>query len=254
MMSGGDGARAPDAPPGAAAERPGKPPRRILIVDDEASIREVLARYLKRAGFVTMEAADGPEALRVARATPPDLLILDLMLPGMDGLDVCRALRQTWAGPVLMLTARGEEADTLEGFRAGADDYVTKPFSPREVVVRAQAIMRRIEATTAPAMALDDALIVGDLVIRPQLRAAARGGEPLDLTVKEFDLLRFLAAHPRQVFTRQQLLDHVWGYDYFGDASTVTVHIRRLREKVERDPASPRLLKTVWGVGYKFEP
>jgi DNA-binding response OmpR family regulator len=230
------------------------PQRRILIVDDEANIREVLARYLRQAGFATMEAADGLEALRLAHATPPDLMILDLMLPGMDGLDVCRALRREWAGPVLMLTARGEEADTLEGFRAGADDYVTKPFSPREVVMRAQAIMRRIEATSAPAMALDDSLIVGDLVVRPRLRAVTRGGAPLELTAKEFDLLRFLASRPRQVFTRQQLLNQVWGYDYFGDASTVTVHIRRLREKVERDPADPRLLKTVWGVGYKFEP
>ena len=140
MTSGeGDGARAPDA-----AERQAKPPRRILIVDDEASIREVLARYLGQAGFATMEAADGPQALRMAHATLPDLLILDLMLPGMDGLEVCRALRQSWAGPVLMLTARGEEADTLDGFRAGADDYVTKPFSPREVVARAQAMMRRV--------------------------------------------------------------------------------------------------------------
>jgi DNA-binding response OmpR family regulator len=231
-----------------------EPERRVLIVDDEASIRDVLARYLRQAGFVTLDAADGPQALRVARATPPDLLILDLMLPGMDGLDVCRALRQTWAGPVLMLTARGEESDTLDGFGAGADDYVVKPFSPREVVARAQALMRRVEATSAPATALDDALIVGDLVIRPTLRSAIQGGAPLDLTVKEFDLLRFLVARPRQVFTRQQLLDHVWGYDYFGDPSTVTVHIRRLREKVERDPADPRLLKTVWGVGYKFEP
>jgi two-component system, OmpR family, response regulator ResD len=255
MMSGaGGGARAPDTANDAVIEQPEKPQRRILIVDDEASIRDALVRYLQHAGFATLEAADGPQALRMARVTPPDLLILDLMLPGMDGLEVCRALRQSWAGPVLMLTARGEEADTLEGFRAGADDYVTKPFSPREVVARARAMMRRVEATSAPAMALDDALIAGNLVIQPTLRTATRAGAALDLTVKEFDLLRFLATHPRQVFTRQQLLNQVWGYDYFGDASTVTVHIRRLREKVERDPADPRLLKTVWGVGYKFEP
>jgi DNA-binding response OmpR family regulator len=228
--------------------------RRILVVDDEEPIREVLAQYLRRAGFVVLEAADGPEALRIATTTPPDLLILDLMLPGMDGLDVCRKLRETLAAPILMLTARGEEEDTLAGFRAGADDYVTKPFSPREVVVRAQAIMRRVEATSAPAMALDDTLIFGELVIRPHLRQAERDGASLDLTAREFDLLRFLASHPRQVFSRQQLLDQVWGYDYFGDASTVTVHIRRLREKAERDPAEPARLKTVWGVGYKFEP
>lgn len=228
--------------------------RRILVVDDEEAIREVLAQYLRRAGFVVLEAADGPTALRIATTTPPDLLILDLMLPGMDGLAVCRQLRETLAAPILMLTARSEEDDTLDGFRAGADDYVTKPFSPREVVMRAQAIMRRVEATTAPAMALDDTLIFGELVIKPQLRQAERDGASLDLTAREFDLLRFLASHPRQVFSRQQLLDQVWGYDYFGDPSTVTVHIRRLREKVERDPAEPARLKTVWGVGYKFEP
>ena len=238
----------------AAGDDASRQSRRILVVDDEEPIREVLAQYLRRAGFVVLEAADGPEALRIATATPPDLLILDLMLPGMDGLEVCRKLRETLAAPILMLTARGEEEDTLAGFRAGADDYVTKPFSPREVVMRAQAIMRRVEVMSAPAMALDDTLIFGELVIRPQLRQAERAGVALDLTAREFDLLRFLASHPRQVFSRQQLLDQVWSYDYFGDASTVTVHIRRLREKVERDPAEPARLKTVWGVGYKFEP
>jgi DNA-binding response OmpR family regulator len=226
----------------------------VLVVDDEAPIREVLGEYLRQAGFRVQMAADGPEALRIATTTPPDLLILDLMLPGMDGLDVCRALRETLAAPILMLTARGEEEDTLAGFRSGADDYVTKPFSPREVVMRVQAIMRRVEATSAPALALDDTLIFGGLVIRTRLRQVERDGETLDLTAREFDLLRFLAAHPRQVFSRQQLLNQVWGYDYFGDASTVTVHIRRLREKVELDPAEPARLKTVWGVGYKFEP
>jgi DNA-binding response OmpR family regulator len=251
MTSGLEHARAPDDVANGAET---KPERRVLIVDDEACIRDVLGRYLRQAGFVTMDAADGLQALRVARATPPDLMILDLMLPGMDGMDVCRTLRQSWAGPVLMLTARGEESDMLDGFDAGADDYVVKPFSPREVVARAQALMRRVEATSAPAIALEDTVIIGDLVIRPTLRTATQGDAPLDLTAKEFDLLRFLAARPRQVFTRQQLLDHVWGYDYFGDPSTVTVHIRRLREKVERDPADPRLLKTVWGIGYKFEP
>ena len=231
-----------------------KPRRRILIVDDEANIRDALAHYLRHAGFHTLEAGNGLEALRIVEETPPDLIILDLMLPGMDGLDICRKLRETSALPVLMLTARGDEADTLEGFRAGADDYVIKPFSPHEVVMRVQAIIRRIEATGAPAMALDDALLLGDLVIRPQLRQVEQGGVLLDLTAREFDLLHFLASHPHQVFSRQQLLDHVWSYDYFGDASTVTVHIRRLREKVEDDPSQPRRLKTVWGVGYKFEP
>jgi DNA-binding response OmpR family regulator len=229
-------------------------PRRVLVVDDEANIRDVLRHYLENAGFVVAEAIDGADALRVATAQPPDLVVLDLMLPGMDGLEVCRQLRARSAVPILMLTARGEEGDKLSGFSIGADDYVTKPFSPREVVMRVQAIMRRIEATTLPAMAIDGVLRFGELVIQPQQRSAERGGVQLDLTAKEFDLLNFLARHPNQVFTRQQLLDQVWGYDYFGDASTVTVHIHRLREKIEPDPDHAIHLKTVWGVGYKFEP
>ncbi len=227
--------------------------RRILVVDDEASIREVLTQYLELEGFTVLQAADGVEALRSAEAQPPDLIVLDLMLPGMDGLEVCRRLRATSAVPILMLTARSDETDKLAGFAVGADDYVTKPFSPREVVVRVQAIMRRIEATSVPAMVLDDTLHLGNLTIRPQLRYVEREGTPIELTAKEFDLLHFLATHPKQVFTRQQLLDNVWDYGYYGDASTVTVHIRRLREKVEQDPARPRHVKTVWGVGYKFE-
>lgn len=230
------------------------PRRRILIVDDEMNIREVLAHYLESEGFLVTQACDGVEALAAAEAQPPDLVILDLMLPRLDGIEVCRRLRATSAVPILMLTARGEEVDKLVGFTVGADDYVTKPFSPREVVVRVQAIMRRVTATNAPAMAMDGMLRFGRLLIQPQSRNAEREGESLDLTAKEFDLLYFLASHPNLVFTRQQLLDQVWGYDYFGDASTVTVHIHRLREKAEHDPAHPRHLKTVWGVGYKFEP
>ena len=231
-----------------------RPRRRVLVVDDEASVREVLAQYLQLEGYQALTAADGAEALRLAADQPPDLVVLDLMLPGVDGLEVCRRLRASSAVPILMLTARSDELDKIAGFATGADDYVTKPFSPREVVMRVQAIMRRLEATTAPAMILDDMLRVGQLVIKPRLRLVERDGMALDLTAKEFDLLHFLAAHPRQVFTRQQLLDRVWDIGYFGDASTVTVHIRRLREKVERDPALPRHIKTVWGVGYKFEP
>ncbi|HEV8191804.1 MAG TPA: response regulator transcription factor [Ktedonobacterales bacterium] len=231
------------------------PKRRILVVDDEASLREVLGQYLRRDGFVVAEAADGYEALRIAREESPDLVILDLMLPGMDGLDVCRQLRASSAAPVLVLTARGTEADTLDGFHAGADDYVVKPFSPREVVMRVQAILRRVGAPagTAPA-AGDDALHVGMLTIHPGERRVTLGNHPIALTAKEFDLLHFLAQHPRQVFSRQQLLDAVWGYCFFGDGSTVTVHMRRLREKVEDDPATPQHLMTVWGVGYKFMP
>jgi DNA-binding response OmpR family regulator len=227
---------------------------RALIVEDDANIREVIAQYLDLDGFAVLQAADGGEALRLAESQPPDLVILDLMLPGIDGLEVCRRLRQRSAVPIVMLTARGEETDKLTGFGVGADDYITKPFSPRELVVRVRAIMRRIEATRVPAMVLDGALRVGALEIQPQLRTVRRDGLQLDTTAKEFDLLYFLASHPSQVFTRQQLLDNVWDIGYFGDASTVTVHIRRLREKVEIDPARPRHLKTVWGVGYKFEP
>lgn len=234
--------------------REAKTQRRILVVDDERSIREVLSHYLTLEGFAVVEAEDGLEALRMAEASPPDLVVLDLMLPGMDGLEVCRRLRAQSAVPILMLTARSEEADILRGFGTGADDYVTKPFSPREVVVRVQAIMRRLEATSVPAMAMEGIVRFGGLAIQPQLRSAERDGVALDLTAKEFDLLSFLTRHPNHVFTRQQLLDNIWGYSYFGDASTVTVHIHRLREKLEDDPAHPRHLKTVWGVGYKFEP
>jgi two-component system, OmpR family, response regulator VicR len=228
--------------------------RRVLVVDDESSIREVLCQYLEAEGFLTTQAADGDEALRLAGGKTHDLIILDLMLPGLDGLEVCRRIRATSAVPILMLTALGEEPDKVTGFGAGADDYVTKPFSPREVVLRVQAIMRRLQATSVPAMVLHDTLHLGRLIIRPQLRTAERDGVSMDLTTKEFDLLYFLASHPRQVFTRQQLLDHVWDIGYFGDISTVTVHIRRLREKVELDPSEPHYVKTVWGVGYKFDP
>jgi len=228
--------------------------RRILIVDDESNIREVLTHYLEAAGFAAIGAADGATALRLAATSPPDLVVLDVMLPGIDGMEVCRRLRDESAIPILMLTAKTEEDDKLAGFNLGADDYVTKPFSPREVVVRIQALLRRVEALTIPAMVLDDTLRIGELVIRPQLRQVEYKCMLLDLTAKEFDLLHFLAAHPRQVFSRQQLLDQVWDIGYYGDASTVTVAICRLREKLEIDPAHPRHLRTVWGVGYKFDP
>ncbi len=230
------------------------PRRRVLVVDDESSVREVLSQYLAIEGYAVVQAADGVEALLIAQRHPPDLVILDLMLPGLDGYEVCRRLRERSAVPILMLTARSEQTDKLEGFRAGTDDYVTKPFSPHEVVMRVGAIMRRVDATSVPAIVLEDMLRVGSLVIHPKLRQAEREGRPLDLTAKEFDLLYYLASSPRQVFTRQQLLDAVWDFAYAGDPSTVTVHMRRLREKVERDPARPQHLKTVWGVGYKFEP
>ncbi|HEU5437855.1 MAG TPA: response regulator transcription factor [Ktedonobacterales bacterium] len=228
--------------------------RRILVVDDEATVREVVGQYLEIEGYTVLPAINGLEALRVASATPPDLVILDLTLPGMDGLEVCRRLREASAVPILMLTARAEDADKLEGFHAGTDDYLTKPFNPRELIARVQAIMRRLEATGVPAMVFDDDLHFGSLTIRPNTRQVQRDGAPVALTTKEFDLLEFLAAHPKQVFTREQLLLHVWNYDNYGDDSTVTVHMRRLREKVEHNPARPRHLRTVWGIGYKFEP
>jgi DNA-binding response OmpR family regulator len=228
--------------------------RRVLIVDDEATVREVVGQYLELEHFSVMQASNGLEALRLAEETPPDLVILDLTLPGIDGLEVCRRLRAASAIPILMLTARSDDADKLEGFGIGADDYLTKPFNPRELVARVRAIMRRLDAMSMPAMVFDGDLHFGELTIRAQIRQVERNGHPLELTTKEFDLLRFLAAHPKQVFTREQLLLHVWNYDNYGEDSTVTVHMRRLREKVEPDPARPQHLRTVYGIGYKFEP
>jgi two-component system response regulator VicR len=231
-----------------------QPRRRIMIVDDEASIREVVTRYLEREGYQVVMAEDGAMALRLVESQPPDLIILDLMLPRVDGLEVCRQIRVRSAVPIIMLTARDAEADKLVGFTLGADDYVTKPFSPMELVVRVKAVMRRIEATSIPAMLMNGVLRFGDLAIFPEQRRVEIAGTPVELTAKEFDLLLHLARRPGQVFTREQLLDSVWDYSYYGDASTVTVHIRRLREKIEQDPAHPRHIKTVWGVGYKFVP
>jgi DNA-binding response OmpR family regulator len=227
--------------------------RQVLVVDDEASMREVIGQYLAVDGFAVLQAADGMEALRLAASEPVDLVLLDVMLPGIDGWEVCQRLRARSAVPIMLLTARDDEADKLTGFGLGADDYITKPFSPRELVARVQAIMRRVEATQAPAMVLEGTLRFGALAIQPRLRTVSLDGAPLELTAKEFDLLHFLARHPGQVFTRSQLLDHVWDVGYFGDASTVTVHIRRLREKVEVDPSRPRHIKTVWSIGYKFD-
>ena len=207
--------------------------RRILVVEDDPGIRAIVAEYLAIEGYAIAEAVDGLEGLRLAAARPPDLVILDVGLPGIDGFEVCRRLRAASAVPILMLTARSAEADKLSGFGVGTDDYLTKPFAPRELVGRVRAIMRRVAATSVPAMILDDALRVGELAIHPALREVTRGGEPVALTAREFDLLYYLAAHPRQIFTRQQLLHEVWNYDY-GDLDTVTVHMSRLREKVDR--------------------
>jgi len=227
-------------------------PARVLVVDDEKMVTEVVGRYLEREGFEVALAADGEEALRLAREQSPDLVILDLMLPKIDGLEVCRALRRDSQVPIIMLTAKGEELDRIVGLELGADDYVVKPFSPRELLARIKAVLRR-GASGADSHQSGDALRFGELRINPKTRVVEARGERVALTAKEFDLLYFLASSPGQVFTRDQLMNHVWDFVYAGDASTVTVHIRRLREKIEADPERPLFLKTVWGVGYKFE-
>ncbi|HLB24490.1 MAG TPA: response regulator transcription factor [Dehalococcoidia bacterium] len=212
-------------------------------------VAEVVERYLKREGYAVSVAADGEAALRAADAFEPDLVVLDVMLPVIDGMEVCRRLRERSSLPVIMLTARAEETDKLLGLGIGADDYVTKPFSPRELVARVAAVLRRAEHRPD-----GDVIRAGELRINARARTVEDGRGPLDVTAREFDLLLHLARHPGQVFTRDQLMSSVWDYAYTGDTSTVTVHMRRLRAKVERDPSRPRHLKTVWGVGYKFEP
>ena len=224
---------------------------RVLVVDDERTVTEVVERYLLREGFDVAVAGDGPEALRLARVWGPDLMILDLRLPGLDGLEVCRRLRQHTRLPIIMLTSRSEETDRVVGLEMGADDYVVKPFSPRELVARVKSVLRR--ASTDPRQDAGGTLRFDGVAINPLTRTVNVNGAAVQLTAKEFDLLFHLAAHRGQVFTRSQLMDQVWDYEYAADPSTVTVHIRRLREKVESDPVRPRLIKTVWGVGYKFE-
>ncbi len=224
---------------------------RVLVVDDERVVTEVVERYLSLQGYDVSLASDGEEALRLAQEWAPDLVVLDLMLPKIDGLEVCRRLRRDSEVPIIMLTARGDETERIVGLELGADDYMSKPFSPRELVARVRSVLRR--ASAGPVIGAGGVLRFDDLTINPQTRAVTRGGEEVNLTGKEFDLLFFLASNPNQVFTREQLMDHAWDYTYAGDTSTVTVHIRRLREKVEADPVKPRYVKTVWGVGYKFE-
>ena len=224
---------------------------RILVVDDERMVTEVVGRYLRLEGYEVTLAADGTEALRLAEEWAPDLMVLDLMLPEVDGLEVCRRVRKESQMPIIMLTARGEETDRVVGLELGADDYVVKPFSPRELVARVKSVLRR--SSSGPTQAVGGTLHFDGLIISPQTRAVSAHGTDARLTGKEFDLLFFLASHAGQVFTREQLMDKVWDYTYAADSSTVTVHIRRLREKVEADPVKPRYIKTVWGVGYKFE-
>ena len=227
-------------------------PPRVLVVDDDMALADVVRRYLEREGFEVDVANDGASGLEKALATLPDLVVLDLMLPVLDGLEVCRRLRQAAPIPVVMLTARGEEDDRIVGLELGADDYVTKPFSPRELTARVKAVLRRAaNGTVASGGAA--ALEAGDIAIDLVAHEARVRGEVVALTAKEFDLLVHLMANPRRAFRREELLEAVWGWTY-GDTSTVTVHIRRLREKVEVDPSAPRHLCTVRGVGYRFEP
>jgi DNA-binding response OmpR family regulator len=222
----------------------------VLVVDDEPIVREVVVRYLRRDGYATLEAGDGEVARRVIEASSPALVVLDVMLPGLDGLELCRWIRRRSDLPVIMLTARGEEADRIAGLELGADDYVTKPFSPRELAARVGTVLRR--ASAAPAAR--EPIVVGDVVIDGLGREVTRAGTSVTLTAREFDLLWFFAGHPRQVFSRAQLMDSVWGYAAAIDTGTVTVHVRRLREKIERDPSRPVHLQTIWGVGYRFDP
>jgi two-component system response regulator ResD len=223
----------------------------VLVVDDEPTIAEVVSRYLERAGYRTAIAYDGADALVQADHGRPDLVVLDLMLPGVDGLEVLRRLREGPAPPgVILLTAKGEASDRVIGLRHGADDYVVKPFSPLELVARVDAVLRRVER---PADDVEP-VVAGEILIDPASRQATVRDEPVALTQREFDLLLFMARHPHQAFSRNQLMDAVWQYSFYTDTSTVTVHIRRLRTKLERDPSHPRHLETVWGIGYRFAP
>jgi DNA-binding response OmpR family regulator len=225
---------------------------RILVVDDEPNIREVVELYLRREGYEVEVVGDGSAALQAIERKIPDLIVLDLMLPFLSGTQLTRTLREgRYDIPIIMLTAKDDESDRVAGLELGADDYVTKPFSPKELVARVKAVLRR--ASNKPqAEAQAQPLTLGQLTLNPGTRQVWARAEEVMLTAKEFDLLWFLMNHPGQVFTRDQLLDHVWGFDFFGDSSTVTVHVRRLREKIESAPTKPEYLLTVWGVGYKF--
>ncbi|MDT0449364.1 response regulator transcription factor [Streptomyces hesseae] len=224
----------------------------ILVVEDDPTVAEVVTGYLQKAGHTVTRTENGEAALTEAARHRPDLVVLDLMLPGgLDGLEVCRALRRTHDHlPVIMLTARGDEEDRILGLEVGADDYVTKPFSPRELVLRVESVLRRTHAAAAPTSA--PPLRAAGLALDTTGRRATRNGTDLALTLREFDLLAFLLRHPGRACTREELMREVWGWD-FGDVSTVTVHVRRLRAKIEDDPANPVLIRTVWGVGYRFE-
>ncbi|MDI3281018.1 MAG: response regulator transcription factor [Bacillota bacterium] len=226
---------------------------KILIVDDEPKIRRAVEQALQKEGFRCLQAGDGPSAWRVFQEERPDLVILDLMLPGEDGFEVCRRIRAQSQVPVIILSVKGELTDKVAGFTLGVDDYLTKPFSPAELVLRVKAVLRRAYAHQSAPLA-GEVIRAGDLIINAAQRSVHRGEEEITLTAREFDLLWLLAAHPGRVFTKEQILDRIWGCDYVGDENVVPVLVRRLREKVEPDPARPRYIQTVWGVGYKFSP
>ncbi|MBA4182078.1 MAG: DNA-binding response regulator [Anaerolinea sp.] len=224
---------------------------RILVVDDEPLVTEVVERYLEREGYAVRTAADGASALQAYDEMRPHLVVLDLMLPRVNGMEVCRKIRETSRTPIIMLTARGDEMDRIAGFESGADDYLAKPFSPRELVVRVKAVLRRTFDDALQAAA--ERVVSGGIVVDSRARTVEVDGRPAELTAREFDLLFFFICHPGEVFSREQLLERVWKYEWFGDASTVTVHIRRLRTKIECEPDNPRHIKTVWGTGYRWE-
>ena len=235
-----------------STSRANQSPARVLVVEDDPTVREVVERYLEREGIVVDAVGDGLVALEHAAAAWPDLVVLDLMLPGLDGLEVCRRLRAQAPVPVIMLTARGDEDDRVVGLELGADDYIAKPFSPRELTLRVQAVLRRATGKLPSTQAVAR-ISAGDLDINIGAHEVKRAGAPLSLTAREFDLLVYLATRPREVFRREQLLEAVWGFSY-GDTATVTVHVRRLREKIETEPSAPSHLTTVWGVGYRWDP
>ncbi len=233
-------------------EAPSPPARpRVLVVEDDPTVAEVVSRYLERDGYLVEVVGNGRVALAQLETAPVDLLILDIMLPGLDGFEVCRRLREHSRIPVIMLTARGEAIERIQGLELGADDYVVKPFSPRELVARVKAVLRRAHGSQDGAVMPEGPRAYRGLELDERSRRVRVEGEPVSLTVREFDLLAFLMRHHGEVFRREALLDRVWGYT-FGDTSTVTVHVRRLREKIEPDPSEPVYVQTVWGVGYRF--
>lgn len=225
---------------------------KILVVDDEPKILKVVEHSLRRDGYEIFTAADGEEALAVAERIEPDLIVLDLMLPKINGFEVCRQIKDRRDVPIIILSARGDETDKVMGFTLGVDDYQTKPFSPAELALRVKAVLRRSK-TQGEGPQIPESLSFSGLEIDRKSRRVKVWGALMDLTAKEFDLLWLLASHPNQVFTRAQLLEKIWDMSFLGDENTVTVHIRRLREKIEKDPGRPDFIKTVWGVGYKFE-